>query len=210
MFPDNKVAICYIIWLPIALPGFCITCRNSHSSAKKIQRGFSCAQCNAYLLYCVRNKQPARSRAVNIHFWSDSIASSCGHLFAWKFFPEWIFFVVSINVPPPQLWGGEHSKLRFNHVRVFSQSVTCIRLLKPYNIIHICIHSECDTVNTLWYQMAQTKQLGTCTTNKSDNFTMATFTWYTHTKTYLIIDYLFFYNNYCQVFPSWLTVQLLG
>ena len=22
--PDNKVAICYIIWLPIALPGFCI------------------------------------------------------------------------------------------------------------------------------------------------------------------------------------------
>ena len=56
---------------------------------KKNQRAFSlsCAQCNAYLLYCVRNKQPARGqRAVNIHFWSDSIASLFCHLFAWKFF----------------------------------------------------------------------------------------------------------------------------
>ena len=26
--PDNKVAICYIVWLPIAFPGFCRTCRN--------------------------------------------------------------------------------------------------------------------------------------------------------------------------------------
>ena len=65
-------------------------------------------------------------RAVNIQFWSDSIASSFCHLFAWKKFPK--HFVVSINVPPPQLWGGEHTKICFNHVSVLSQSVTRIRL----------------------------------------------------------------------------------
>ena len=75
--------------------------------------------------------------------WSDSIASSCCHLFAWKFFPEWKHFVVSINVPPPQLCGGEHSKLCFNHVSVSSQSVTRIRLshtilafVTAANVIH--------------------------------------------------------------------------
>ena len=47
-------------------------------------------------------------RAVNIHVWSDSIASPFCNLFAWKIFPEWKHFVVSINVPPPQLWGGQH------------------------------------------------------------------------------------------------------
>ena len=36
--------------------------------------------------------------------------------------------MVSINVPPPQLWGEEHTELCFNHVTVFSQSVTRIRL----------------------------------------------------------------------------------
>ena len=73
--PDNKVAICYIVWLPIApiaLPGFGIARRNLQNSVF-FQRGFSlsCAQCNAYPLYCapqcnayplycVRNKKPVR------------------------------------------------------------------------------------------------------------------------------------------------------
>ena len=40
--PDNKVAICYIVWLPIALPSFCITCRNFLSVFFLLaQRGFS-------------------------------------------------------------------------------------------------------------------------------------------------------------------------
>ena len=30
--PDNKVAICYIVWLPIALPGFGIARRNLQNS----------------------------------------------------------------------------------------------------------------------------------------------------------------------------------
>ena len=30
--PDNKVAICYIVWLPITLPGFGIACRNLQNS----------------------------------------------------------------------------------------------------------------------------------------------------------------------------------
>ena len=36
--------------------------------------------------------------------------------------------MVSINVPPPQLWGGQHTEMFVNHVTVFSQSVTRIRL----------------------------------------------------------------------------------
>ena len=72
--------------------------RLRHSSQYFFQRGFplSCAQCNAYPLYCApqcnayplccaRNKKPVRGyRTVNIHVWSDSIASSVCHLFAWK------------------------------------------------------------------------------------------------------------------------------
>ena len=45
---DNKVAICYIIWLPIALPGFCISCRNLHSSVIS-----SAVQCVSIVL-CVQ------------------------------------------------------------------------------------------------------------------------------------------------------------
>ena len=67
-------------------------------------------------------------RAVNIHVWSDSIASPFCNLFAWKIFPEWKHFVVSTNVPPPQLWGGQHTEMFVNHVTVFSQSVSHIRL----------------------------------------------------------------------------------
>ena len=62
------------------------------------------------------------ARTVNIHVWSDSIASSVCHLFAWK------KCVVSINVPPPQLWGGQHTEMFVDHVTVFSQSVSHIRL----------------------------------------------------------------------------------
>ena len=110
-----------------------------------IQRGFSCAQCNAYLLYCVRACAINSQRAVKggqHKFLNDSIASSFCHLFAWKFFPEWKHFVVSINVHPPQLWGGEHTELCFNHVTVFSQSVTRIRvshiiLLNVYNLLNM-------------------------------------------------------------------------
>ena len=36
--------------------------------------------------------------------------------------------MVSSNVPPPQLWGGQHTEMFVNHVTVFSQSVTRIRL----------------------------------------------------------------------------------
>ena len=78
-------------------------------------------------IYCTMRAKTAsaRWRAVNIHVWSDSIASSFCHLFAWK---EWKHFVVSINVPPPQLWAGQHAEMFVNHVTVFSQSVTRIRL----------------------------------------------------------------------------------
>ena len=99
-----------------------------NSQLNSIQRGFSCAQCNAYLLYCVRNKQSARDQGRSTYIWNDSIASSFCHLFAWKNFPEWKHFVVSINVPPPQLWGGQHTEMFVNHVTVFSQSVSHIRL----------------------------------------------------------------------------------
>ena len=70
------------------------------------QRGFSLKlRAGAMRVYCIMRAKTAsaRSRAVNIHVWSDSIASSFCHLFAWK---EWKHFVVSINVPPPQLWEG--------------------------------------------------------------------------------------------------------
>ena len=73
-------------------------------------------------------------RAVNIHVWSDSIASPFCNLFAWKIFPEWKHFVVSINVPPPQLWGGQHTEMFVNHVTVFSQSVSHIRLSHTISI----------------------------------------------------------------------------
>ena len=36
--------------------------------------------------------------------------------------------MVSINVPPPQLWGGQHTEMFVDHVTVFSQSVSHIRL----------------------------------------------------------------------------------
>ena len=84
------------------------------------QRGFSlsCAQCNAYLLYCARNKQPARGQGRSTCSGSDSIASSFCHMFAWK---EWKHFVVSSNVPSPQLsWGGQHTELLWSIIRYFS------------------------------------------------------------------------------------------
>ena len=81
-------------------------------------------------------------RAVNIHVWSDSIASPFCNLFAWKFFPEWKHFVVSINVPPPQLWGGQHTEMFVNHVTVFSQSVSHIRLSHTILCIVGCLKSS--------------------------------------------------------------------
>ena len=49
-----------------------------------------------------------------------------------------IFFLVSINVPPPQLWGGQHTEMFVNHVTVFSQSVSHIRL--SHTILFIIIY----------------------------------------------------------------------
>ena len=43
--------------------------------------------------------------------------------------------VVSINVPPPQLWGGQHTEMFVDHVTVFSQSVSHIRLSHMYMIV---------------------------------------------------------------------------
>ena len=71
--PDNKVAICYIVWLPIALPGFGIA-RRSLQNSVFFSAGISfklcavqcvsivlcAAQCNAYPLYCACNKKPVR------------------------------------------------------------------------------------------------------------------------------------------------------
>ena len=76
--PDNKVTICYIVWLPIALPGFCITCRNLHSSVFFFPRGFSlsCAQCNAYLLYCARNKRPARGQGWSTYIFEAIVSQA--------------------------------------------------------------------------------------------------------------------------------------
>ena len=107
------------LWLPIALPGFCITCRNSHSSGFFFfQRGFSssCVHCNAYIYctVCARNSQRVVKGSQHT-FWSDSIASSfkkC-NLFAWKISPEWKHFVVSINVPPPIRSSGEGNILNY-------------------------------------------------------------------------------------------------
>ena len=39
-----------------------------------------------------------------------------------------ILWYTSSNVPSPQLWGGQHTEMFVNHVTVFSQSVTRIRL----------------------------------------------------------------------------------
>ena len=75
--PDNKVAICYIVWLPIAFPGFCRTCRN-FLSVFFPQWGFSlsCAQCNAYLLYCARNKQPARGQGRSTYMFEAIVSQA--------------------------------------------------------------------------------------------------------------------------------------
>ena len=67
-------------------------------------------------------KSQCAARTVNIHVWSDSIASSVCHFVCVK------KCVVSINVPPPQLWGGQHTEMFVDHVTVFSQSVSHIRL----------------------------------------------------------------------------------
>ena len=82
-------------------------------------------------------KSQCAARTVNIHVWSDSIASSVCHLFAWK------KCVVSINVPPPQLWGGQHTEMFVDHVTVFSQSVSHIRLS----------HTILPNVNFIWVGM---------------------------------------------------------
>ena len=61
--PDNKVAICYIVWLPIALPSFGIARRNLQNSVVHSGNAYPlyCApQGNAYPLYCARNKKPVR------------------------------------------------------------------------------------------------------------------------------------------------------
>ena len=89
-------------------------------------------------------------RPVNIHFWNDSIASSFCHLFAWKFFPEWKHSVVSISVPPLQLWGGEHTELCFNYATVFSRSVTRIRLSHiTFSIVALIGPSDAPTITGL-------------------------------------------------------------
>ena len=92
-------------------------------------------------------------RAVNIHVWSDSIASPFCHLFAWKFFPEWKHFVVSINVPPPQLWGGQHTEMFVNHVTVFSQSVSHIRLSHTIynNILYCALQYNTQNMHNSYY-----------------------------------------------------------
>ena len=133
--PDNKVAICYIVWLPIALPGFGIARRNLQNSvffSAGISFKLCAVQCrihctvrhSATRIHCTVRaiKSQCAARTVNIHVWSDSIASSVCHLFAVK------KCVVSISVPPPQLWGGQHTEMFVDHVTVFSQSVSHIRL----------------------------------------------------------------------------------
>ena len=74
--PDNKVAICYIVWLPppppIALPGFGIARRNLQNSVF-FSAGISfklcavqcvsivlCAAAQRVSMYCARNKKPVR------------------------------------------------------------------------------------------------------------------------------------------------------
>ena len=44
--------------------------------------------------------------------------------------------MVSINVPPPQLWGGQHTEMFVDHVTVFSQSVSHIRLSHTIFILY--------------------------------------------------------------------------
>ena len=95
--PDNKVAICYIVWLPIALPGFGIARRNwqnsvffSAGTSFKFVRSAMRIHCtvrrSATRIHCAVRaiKSQCAARTVNIHVWSDSIASSVCHLFAWK------------------------------------------------------------------------------------------------------------------------------
>ena len=50
--------------------------------------------------------------------------------------------MVSINVPPPQLWGGQHTEMFVNHVTVFSQSVTRIKLSHTILCNSQCKRSE--------------------------------------------------------------------
>ena len=75
MFPYNKVAICYIVWLPIApiakLPGFGM----SSQKCTKLSIFFSgdfgfklWSQCNAYPLYCA-----PQCNCVSIKYWSAQI-----------------------------------------------------------------------------------------------------------------------------------------
>ena len=97
--PDNKVAICYIVWLPIApiaLPGFGIARRNLQNSVffsagilfklYAVQCVSSTVRRSATRIHCTVRaiKSQCAARTVNIHVWSDSIASSVCHLFAWK------------------------------------------------------------------------------------------------------------------------------
>ena len=50
-------------------------------------------------------------------------------------------------VPPPQLWGGQHTEMFVNHVTVFSQSVSHIRL--SHTIYHD--NAKCLPVFRLTY-----------------------------------------------------------
>ena len=59
--------------------------------------------------------------------------------------------MVSSNVPPPQLWGGQHTEMFVNHVTVFSQSVTRIRLshtiLYHYQINRSSVECQKGAIN---------------------------------------------------------------
>ena len=65
MIPTTKSPSVILLWLPIALPraSALVEIHTVHFSGGGGGRGsVSCAQCSAYLVYCVRNKQPARSQ----------------------------------------------------------------------------------------------------------------------------------------------------
>ena len=74
--PDNKVTICYIIWLPIDLPGFWISCTNFLQYFSPVGISLSCAQCNAYLLYCARNKQSSRGQGRSTYMFEAIVSQA--------------------------------------------------------------------------------------------------------------------------------------
>ena len=94
-----------------------------------VQRGFSCAQCNAYLVYCVRNKQPARSQGRWTYIFETIVSQAHFAICLREKFSQsekilWYRSMYLLRSPGE----GKPTELCFNHVTVFSQSVTRIRL----------------------------------------------------------------------------------